>query len=78
MKKTIAAIALVALTTACTDAEMIQTAHSQCDQIGYPKDSPQYTECVERGFRGTKTAQDAAIAATASAALTGAILSAFW
>tara|TARA_R110002020_G_scaffold304341_1_gene520085 strand:- start:225 stop:458 length:234 start_codon:yes stop_codon:yes gene_type:complete len=77
MKKTIAILAVLAM-TACTDAEMIQTAHNQCDQIGYPEGSPEYTECVERGFRGTKTAQDAAIAGTASAVLTGAILASFW
>ena len=72
------AIILLAGLAACTDAELIQTAHGQCDQIGYPKGSPQYTECVERGFRGTKSAQDAAIAATTSAVLTAAIFNAMF
>ena len=78
MKKPIVALIAALTITACTDAEMIQQAHGQCDQIGYAKDSPQYTECVERGFRGTKTAQDAAIAGTGAALTTAAILSAFW
>ena len=72
------AIILLTGLAACTDAEMIQTAHGQCNQIGYPKGSPQYTECVERGFRGTKSAQDAAIAATTSAVLTAAIFNAMF
>ena len=78
MKKTIAAITLALTAAACTDAEMIQQAHSQCEEIGYAKGSQQYTECVERGFRGTKAAQDAAIAGTAAGILTGGILSAIY
>lgn len=78
MKLSIAAITMAAALGACTDAEMIQQAHGQCDQIGYPKGSPQYTECVERGFRGTKSAQDTAVAATTSAVLTAAVISAMW
>ena len=76
--KTLTAIIAALSLVACTDVEMIQQAHGQCDQIGYPKGSPQYTECVERGFRGTKSAQDAAVAATTSAVLTAAIFNALW
>lgn len=78
MKRTITALALATMAAACTDAEMIQQAHGQCDQIGYAKGSPQYTGCVERGFRGTKAAQDAALAGTGAALTTAAILSAFY
>lgn len=78
MKNAILTAIAAASLASCTDAEMIQQAHGQCDQIGYAKDSPQYTECVERGFRGTKAAQDAAIAGTGAALTTAAILSAFY
>jgi len=78
MHKTITAIIGAATLAACTDAEMIQQAHGQCDQIGYAKGSAEYTQCVERGFRGTKAAQDAAIAGTGAALTTAAILSAFY
>ncbi len=78
MKRTITAIALALTAAACTDAEMIDMAHGQCDKIGYAKGSPEYTQCVERGFRGTKAAQDGAIAGTAGAVIAGAIIGALY
>lgn len=62
MKKTIAIIAASLSISACSDAELVQISKGQCDQIGYAPDSLEYKQCVERGFRGSKEAQDNAIA----------------
>lgn len=76
--KLTAAITIAAITlAACTDAELISTAKGQCDTIGYAVGSPEYTQCVERGFRGTRQAQDEAIAATVASTAVWAIFNAF-
>jgi len=78
MKLAAAAIITAVILSACTDADMIAASHGQCDQIGYKPGTQQYTECVERGFRGTKAAQDQAIADTASTAVVLGILNAMY
>lgn len=61
MKKTLAAITLAGLVSACATPEQIaQASKQQCDLLGYAKNDPRYVECVERGFRGQVAAQDQA------------------
>lgn len=62
------------LLAACTPSEMISMAHQHCTQIGYTPSSPEHIACVERGFTSTKRAQDAAIAQSATNAITSAII----
>lgn len=51
-------LAAILLFSACTQTEMVAAAKGECDLIGYPAGSPEYTACVERGYRGTKQMQD--------------------
>ena len=73
--KHIIAITTAIILGACTDAELIDISQGQCDQIGYAPGTAEHTQCVERGFRGTKAAQDEAIS---NAIIGTALMAAFY
>ena len=79
MKKVTIAIIAAATVSACaTPDQMVGAAHDECGKIGYDTGSAEYTACVERGYRGTKATQDAAVAATTSAVIGTAIIQAMF
>lgn len=61
MKTTIVAIITALALSACTTTEMVTIAQNECAQIGYAVGTAQHTECTERGYRGVKAQQDAAV-----------------
>lgn len=71
-------ISAVAVSGCASDAQMADRAHIQCKRIGYDPSTPEYTACVERGFRGTQQTQEAAVAATSSAIATAIIIDALF
>lgn len=69
------AIIAASLLGACSTDEMIAQSRDECAKLGYKPGTQKYVECAERGFRTAKTTQEAAMVGTASAVLTGALLS---
>ncbi len=79
MKRTITAIALAALLSACTATpEMIEAQKGRCTQTGYAEGTLAHAQCVERGTMQQQSAQNAALVSGANAAMATALIHTFF